>query len=291
MKKLKTSKLLILAVLAMTFMNCGDKTDDLPPIGGYNKADDVAASNLVAYWAFNGNGQEAKSSAVPSNSVNSSFVTGKKGQGLSLNRGYLLYNEIAALKNLPSYSVSAWINVSNNKNTINASSPIFSLTRAGEWAGNINLMCETAWFDSASDTLVVKGLNVSKVGVDDSWQDTRNEPSNGGAQAFKGAGKWIQAILVWDAITSKFKVYGDGVKISNPDWELRLHAGNQIGALVFSLPTRPLIGAWGPNAGLGGLEEPWQVPLTGKIDELRIFNKALTDAEIDALYKLENAGR
>ncbi|MBK6543976.1 MAG: hypothetical protein IPO78_11935 [Saprospiraceae bacterium] len=289
MIKLKTSKLLILALTAMIFINCSDNDDaSLPPIGGYNKADDVASANLVAYFAFNGNGIESKSNASPSNSVNSSFAAGKKGQALSLNKGYLLYNEIAALNNLPSYSVSAWINISNNK--ISAT-PIFSLARPGEWAGNINLMCETAWFPASSDTLVVKGLNVSKVGVDFSWQDTRNEPSKGGVQAFSGAGKWTQAIIVWDAVASTFKAYGNGVKISNPDWELRLHNNNPIGGLVFSLPTRVVIGAYGTNAGLGGTEEAWQVPLTGSVDEVRVFNKALTDAEIDALYKLENAGR
>ncbi len=42
----------------------------LPPIGGFNSADEVAASNLVAHWAFEGDGKEHKSGAVPAKSEN-----------------------------------------------------------------------------------------------------------------------------------------------------------------------------------------------------------------------------
>jgi hypothetical protein len=37
--------------------------------------------------------------------------------------------------------------------------------------------------------------------------------------------------------------------------------------------------------------QPWASYLTGQLDEVRIYNKALTDAEVNALVKLEGRGK
>jgi hypothetical protein len=93
--------------------------------------------------------------------------------------------------------------------------------------------------------------------------------------------------MTWDGAGSNFKIYHNGVKVSNPEWEQR----GTTGPLSFYTPTKPLIGAWGTNIPGGGTAEAWQKPMTGSIDEVRVYNKALTDAEIGALFKLESAGR
>jgi len=119
-----------------------------------------------------------------------------------------------------------------------------------------------------------------------SWQDSRNEPSKGGVQAPKGVNKWNHIVMTWDGSNSNFKIYQNGVKVSNPEWEVR----GTTGPLNFFTPTKPLIGAWGSNLP-GATPEGWQKPMTGSLDELRVFKKALTDAEISALFQLESAGR
>lgn len=255
----------------------------LPPIGGFNSADEVAASNLVAHWAFEGDGKEHKSGAVPAKSENATFVTGAKGKAVKFAQGYLSYNEIAALNSLPNMSVSLWANYDNNGASATS---FFSMTRPNEWAGNINFLTETGWKKAGNDTLVVKGLVVTNKDGNPSWQDSRNEPSKGGVQAPKGVNKWHQMVMTWDGSNSNFKIYVDGVKVSNPEWEVR----GTTGPLNFYTPTKPLIGAWGTNLP-GGTPEAWQKAMTGSLDELRVFNKALTDAEISALYQLELAGR
>lgn len=272
-----------IASLAITFaiMSC-DTTEELPPIGGYNNADEVGSSNLVAYWNMDGNGNEKKSGAAPATSKNATYTTGIKGQAVSLAAGYLAYNEIASLNSLPNATVSAWVNVKNNGS---APSCFFSLTRPNEWAGNLNLMAETGWKKATSDTMVVKGLVVTKVNGNDSWQDSRNEPSKGGDQAPKVAGNWAHLVITWDGTTSMFKVYANGVKVSNPEWEQR----GTTGTLNFTTPTKALIGAWGTN--VSGTPDAWQVPMTGLVDEVRVWNKALTDADISSLYQLEKAAR
>lgn len=271
------------AGLTMGFTSCGDDEEMLPPIDGFNNSDEVAASNLVAHWPLDGNGNEKKSGATPASTQNASFVTGAKGQAVKFEDGYLSYGEIAALNSLPNMSVSLWANFDNNGSHPTA---FFSLTRPNEWAGNINLMSETGWKGAGNDTLVIKGLVVTNKDGNPSFQDTRNEPSNGGDQTPTGVNEWHQLVMTWDGSTSNFKVYMDGVKVSNPDWEQR----GDTGPLNFFTPTRAVIGAWGTNLP-GGTPEVWQKAMNGMVDEIRVYNKALSDAEIGSLFKLESAGR
>lgn len=284
--KAKTLSFIFVALLgAIMFMgitSCGE--EELPPIDGYNTSDEVASTNLMAHWAFEGDGKETKSGAAPSQKLNDTYVDGLKGKAVKFAAGYLGYNEIAALNSLPNVTVSLWANYNNNGTH---ATPFFSMTRANEWAGNINLMAETGWKPAGNDTLVVKGLVVTNKDGNPSWQDSRNEPSKGGVQVPKGVNAWHQVVMSWDGATSLFKIYVDGVKVSNPEWEQR----GTTGPLNFYTPTKPVIGAWGTNLPGGGTAEAWQKPMTGMVDELRVFNKALTDAEIGALYKLELAGR
>ncbi len=274
---------IVAAGIVFTISSC-NKEEALPPIDGYNSADEVASTNLVAYWPMDGNGNEKKSGSAAASSSNATFVTGAKGQAVKFDKGYLSYNEISALNSLPNMTVSVWANFDNNGTS---PSVFFSMTRANEWAGNINLMSETGWRKSGSDTLLLKGLVVTNKDNNPSWQDSRNEPKNGGVQSPKGINKWNHIIMTWDGATSNFKIYHNGVKVSNPEWETR----GTTGPLNFYTPTKALIGAWQTNLPNGGTAEAWQVPMTGMVDEVRVYNKALTDAEIGALYKLELAGR
>jgi hypothetical protein len=267
---------------------------DPPPVpGGFVNSNEVAAQNLMAHWSFEGNGKETKSGADPSAQSNVTYPTGQKGQAAEFNYGYLAYNEIAALNNLPSYTISAWINTAGNKGQTKAgASSIFTLTRNVpnstnyEWAGNVTFYLEAERYTPSSDTLVVKGLNVTNVNGNASWQDILNNPGkDAGVQNFSGANRWSHVVLTWDGATNLFRVYGNNAKISNPDWEQRSGVGN----LVFFTPTRPIIGAWGTN--LAGVPDSWQQMFKGKIDELRVYNKALSQQEIAALYTLERQGR
>jgi hypothetical protein len=290
MKILKIS--LFLAFATTAFFSC--KKDDvaLPPIGGFNNANEVGSADLVAHFPLDGNGNERISNSAPASTVGTTFTTGAKGQCAQLTAGYLAYNPIAALTaSTSSYSISAWINLANNGTS---ATMIATLTRPNEWAGNFNLMSETGHFKGTSDTIKIKGLLVSKEGTPeaDSWQDNINDPSKGGVQAFTGAGKWSHAVITWNAATSKFLVYANGVVISNPEWEDRKHNGVAVGDLKFnSGVSRVVLGAFGTNVPGNGTAETWQVPMTGKLDEVRMWKKALSAQEIDALYQLEKAGR
>ncbi|MVM40573.1 hypothetical protein GO730_27715 [Spirosoma sp. HMF3257] len=169
-------------VMSVAFTSC-KKDDDvatLPPIGGYNSSNDVAATNMVAHWTFDGTNNEAVSGAAPSKSTNASFTTGVKGQALQLSSGYLLYPTISALSSasaLASVTVSAWVNTSNNGTT---ASEIFGLTSptATDWGQMINLLVETGQKKATVDTLILHGFIGQYSTGQRSGQDNVN---NGGA--------------------------------------------------------------------------------------------------------------
>lgn len=285
--------------LSCTKVNRNDDfpAGDAPPVaGGYSKAEEVATDNLMAYWSFDNNNNEIKSNTAPSvAAVNASSGTGVKGNAVNLDYGYLAYPEISALSNLPSYTITAWINTANRKGVPDrgGAQSIFQLTRRAtsspityEWAGNVTFMMENDWYAPTDPVLVVKGLNVTNVNGNASWQDTRNDPgrTNPGVQKFEGGNKWVHVALIWSAKDSLFQVYGNSIKISNPEWEKRAN-----GNLVFFAPTSPVIGGWGTN--IAGTRDSWQQPFKGQIDEVRVYNKALSAIELSALYLLEKDGR
>lgn len=287
------------AMLIVLFAISCKKTTDvaLPPIGGFNNSGEVGKSDLIAYLPLDGTGEESISKTSPVTTLSVSFPDGKKSKCASFTKGYMAYPAIAALSaNTSSYSISCWFTAYNNKTDNGGSATMLvTLTRPNEWAGNFNMMCETGWKPVDNDTLVLKGLLVSREGnpAADSWQDSRNEPSKGGDQAIKLASTssketWVHGVITYDATNSNFLIYANGKKVSNPEWEVRTGVND----LVFNSGlTRLVLGAFGTNVPGNGTVESWQVPMTGKLDEVRIWKKALSSQEIDALYQLESAGR
>jgi hypothetical protein len=301
---MKTNKILLKSMIALSsvaFMaSCSsDNGPSLPPIGGYNSADEVGALDLVAYWPLNGNGVESKSNTSPSNTVGATYELGAKGQGLKLANGYLAFPEIAALgTTMESMTISLWAKVTNNGgagSTTGRPTMLFNLDRPNSWSGNINLMAETGWYASTNDTLVMKGLVNIKNGADSNNQDVINSPKPSAADladghtgnANKNGGKWAHYVATWDAPSGKFVLYANGQKISNSKYEVR--GGGSALPLNFFTPTKPIIGTFGTV--VSGTPDAWQTPAEANIDEIRVYKKVLIPADVNALYELELAGR
>jgi hypothetical protein len=304
MNIMKTNKFLLktfaFALLGTAIIACGeDDPAPLPPIGGYNNSDEIGAVDLIAHWPLEGNGTEKISNTAPSNSVGATYEPGAKGHGVKLTNGYLAYPEINALASTSaSMTVSLWAKITNNGGPGADGHPtvMFTLSRPNEWGGNINFMSETGWRASTSDTLVLKALAIIKnADGGANFQDIINSANPNAddiaaghaAHPNKNGGQWAHYVMTWDATTAVFRLYANGVKISNPVWESR-NNGNAL-PLNFFTPTRPVIGAFGTVAF--GTPDAWQRPMNGSIDEIRVWKKVLNQADINALFELESAGR
>lgn len=265
---------------------------DVPPIGAYKNSNDVAAANLLAHWTFDSTNEETISHTAPTNAVNASFVKGVHGPALHLDKGFISYPVINALNvaNLGSVTVSLWINVDNNGKQ---ASEFFALTPAPgvqeDWGSVINVYAETGHPISTDDTLALHAAVGTYPAGSRIGGDNINDYGVRGTdfQTVHGTNKWIHYVMVYNASDSLLDIYANNVKVSNNNFAKR-----SIGPIVVPIPVQPLIGGW-PNAATGFAKsgtQDWQALLTGSIDELRVYNKALGADEIHALYFFERLG-
>ncbi len=259
----------------------------LPPIGGYAASDSVASANLVAYWNFDGNQKEIKSGTDATSASGATYTSGIKGQAIKLDSGYVFYNSIPALNGMTTFSVSAWVQVRNNFDTLgNAfTSMIFQLSKPASTFGNINLGLETSWKPASNDTLVVRGWYTDPSnGLQDNRNDPFGTPSVGAV--LDTAGKWINVMMTVDnSDPVNCLIYANGVSIG---------AYNTRGPNVYTpmTPSSVIIGGWLNNVpGQPHTSDTWPHAFVGSIDQVRVYNKALSSNEISALYQLEKAGR
>lgn len=315
MKTIKFYAYALMVSSGVMLTSCGSDDDGpakLPPIGGYNSADEVGAADLLAYWPLDGNGTESKSNTNPSNTVGATWVEGKKGQAVMLNSGYLDYPSISALNIQDgSITISCWAKLTNTKQVVDGPStisPIISFS-GGPNAniGNLSLFGNTHGLVS-SDSIQLKAefhfknpageefggdcINMIKM---EPWMVEGN--ANGQtpphtAAANKIGGQWAHIVYVYDGTTANNRLYVNGVKISNSAWEAR----NKIDGvdvpmpMAFFTPTRPIIGALATVVD-GSNQDAWNAAMKGEVDEIRVWKKVLIEADITALYQLESAGR
>lgn len=308
-RSLRVLSLSFLAATSLTVLvvSCKKNKDVvLPTIGGYNNSNEVAATNLKAHWTFDGTQKEDISGTAPSTSLRSSFVTGIKGQALKLDSGFLLYPTIAALNttNLGSLTVSAWV-FTDNQGVGSRPTGVFALTLGAaaqtDWnKGPVNMYLENGRTTGYDDTLVLHS-NIATYGSGSFLGgDNINDYGVRGTdfQTVRGTNKWVHYIVRYDAAGSFIDLFANGVRVSNNNFRYRYTGalpGVGFGAIVLpaGTMTQALIGAF-PNTSTGFPSSPlqgFQGLYRGNIDELRFFNKPLTDAEITSLYQLELAGR
>jgi hypothetical protein len=298
--------LIVVGGIAGLFTSCikeGNKDDNFttappPPIGSYNNSNDVAAANLKAHWTFDGTTNEVISNTAPVTAKNNSYTTGVKGQALSLNAGYLLYPTIAALSTpsaLSSVTVSMWVKIDNNGSQ---ASELFAVTQSTtaqtDWAAIVNVYAETGHAVAYDDTLVLHAAVGSYASGSRAGGDNINDFGNRGTdfQTVLGTKKWVHYVMRYDATTSAIDIFANGIRVSNNNFRIRMANGKLLGPLVAPVPTQVLIGGF-PNSSNGfpnSATQSWQALLTGSIDEIRVYNTALSDFDITALYKFEKNG-
>jgi hypothetical protein len=301
----KTNMILALAVvLTTTSTSCKKKNDavdvPLPPIGGYNNSNEVGAANLKAYWPLDANGNESKGGTAPTSSAGVTFgAGGVKGQAATFANGYLYYASAVggALASNQPFTISAWVQAANN--FIDGGNPpannhpyqYLQLARPNQLFGNVNLLIEAGQYKTTSDTLTFKSIYSDAGGL----QDNINNYGIAGTE-YKvvkkgGTNQWIHVVTTYNPTggtgsQSVLRIYADSVLVSNKNFENR-------GAASFAYtPHEVIIGGWYNNIpGKVVTPDTWTTAFTGKIDEVRMFNKLLTTAEIYALYELGKVGR
>jgi hypothetical protein len=324
------STLKIIGVITLAFglsTSCSNDDVTLPPIGGYNSSDEVAATNNIAKWSFESALTESKQN-LTGTGTNVAYATGAKGQawqGSSTQPRYAIYPAGTAIPALSSYTFSFWMNSDSMKiNTTNPGVPvqgkgaqgIFAYANPTGFWGGINLFVENRG-SSDGDTLRLKLLVENKrSGV--VWATQSPIIRIPGT-----LNKWVHIALTYDDQSSIFSAYVNGVAASKMevpyqdkaptgsptgfvgntytqyandpgDWNNK-NSAPKFGVLQTAPGTQMVIGSHQftttPALNAGGTQQPWATTFAGQLDEFRIYNKALTTGDVNALYELEKAGR
>lgn len=288
-----------MAVAGLAVSACDDDENALPPIDGYNNSNEVASDNLMAHWTFDDTNNERLSSTAPSNTYGGTgavgFTTGQIGKALQLNKGVLVYPSITNINTanaLNNFTVSMWVNVKGNKKTTSEGfTSFFGLIPSGVtdiW-GDVMACAETGRHLPSSDTLELKNLlNTHPVGGGNSLQDNVALKNGDQGAYFMGADRWAHYVMTWNATTHQFRIYGDAVSVGG------YNDRGTTDILIMAVPVKPVFGSLA-SSDIGFASAPaqqsWNPWATASIDDVRIFNTVLSDAEITALFNLGTAGR
>jgi hypothetical protein len=269
------------------------KGDPPPVAGGYVNSSEIAPANLVAHFPFEGNVNDVKA-AVTGGMLNgnTSFIQGRKGQAYKgSTNGFISYANPGPIATLQSFTVSLWINTQKHDG---GAQGVFMLAKQdGSFWGNFFMMIEGN--TSSSNRMFMK-LHFEKNNAPfiEHWV----EPHGFGSTDFRPDdmyGGWRHVAWTYDAATSKVGFFINGEKRGLPAGMEDRKAdgtGTPLGALNFKNPTRFVIGAFQNQLGAPfNSPEPWMLPYTGALDEFRVYNKALSAQEINALAVLERQGR
>jgi hypothetical protein len=280
------SAVALIALVGIFLAGCYDKFDPesyqpVFSISGYAAVDEIEPSSLVAYWSFDGDANETISGNASATSQ-TTIVNGFKGQAVNFNANnpsWLTYEAGEAITGLQSFTISFWVNPTFVDNDANNSNDgiigLVGLSNPDRFWGNIEWFIEN---NSNPDAAIIKVILTNNNAVETDIV----------VNSYKGLfDNWTNHTLTYDAATSTLSYYINGSRLATKTtpWTGPIAFVNSgpmvMGTVQFQ--TSPSLTNHGP--------EDWASHLTGAIDEVRIYNKALSETDINALVVLQGKGK
>lgn len=252
-----------------TFIGCQDMNQ--PELGEYPKDQNPIGGALKFYVPFENNTTDPLRFAV--DNIRAKFptgnpftqiegISGKGAQGpTDHNKSYISYskpNDFGATAK--SFTISFW---EKHNGPTKGAEFAFSLPSSnGHWSGGTMLLM----FDGSEIKFVIIDANMA-----DPWF-IWNEA---GLMTSLTDNQWHHCAFVYDAITSEFTMYKDGVAVSTKTWtghgNVNLDDSKIAGLRIGSGPGNTT-GDWLSGSWLGGL------------DQFRMYATALTATEVNELF-------
>jgi hypothetical protein len=241
-------------------------------VNGYASSGDIGKGSLVGYWSFDGSYVDSVSNTAATG-FNTSFASGFKGQALKgSGTGYAISDLPAALKNMSSFTIDYWINTQQNTTGIVA--PVV-ISKDDDFWGALDFFYENGSTASSAN------FKIHFHGQSEVWF------TNGFLANPWNA--WQNIAVTYDAATSTFTLYQGGGKVAS-------QTVDGLGNLVFpATATKIIFGTeqfqCTPSLGTAGGSQSWASYLSGQLDEMRIYNTALSASDLQALIILQGKGK
>lgn len=269
-----------------------------PELSSYPKDSNPPGGPLKFYVAFDGTSNDPLRNAVDSIRANFASsnpfttingITGKALAGSLTNNKAIKYATPNDFSKATSFTIAFWM---KNSPAAGGAQFLFAMPKKvnkDSWTTNTEtfMLIEDNSPDrnhSTTDSAAVK------FGIKDNWFEFLAE------KRVKNLldNNWHHVVITYDQATSKVNFYKDGgpmVQGLPPTFGDLKKNGNPYGAMDFTNVTGFAIGGWsqhislpgpGTNPATGG--ESWAKAWSGALDQFRLYNKALTETEVQALY-------
>jgi hypothetical protein len=266
-----------------------------PALGDYPKDPPAPPYNpLKSFWAFENNVTDEGEDKLTGVPANLTYVAGITGQAILVGAGgYLLLplkdtlkdpNEFVSipgdtLAKLGSFTLAFWMNGKGAAagGPINdGAQGLFAISNKDQFWGNLEIFLEnyTDTTDANAAWIKIHMFN----GTAEEWTADDN------TKLKNVLNKWTHIALTYDAATSMLSLYKDGAPtaVSN-----KVLGGGTYGKLKYDGVTGMVLGSFAfqtdPTLTNHG-PEGWAKSFNGALDQFRIYNKALSSAEVLALY-------
>jgi hypothetical protein len=241
-----------------------------PDLGDYPKDANPPGGPLKFYAAFDGTTSNPLFNAVDSIRANFASsnplasVTGITGKGIQGTGDMAVrYPSANDFSKVTSCTISMWVN-----NTVNPNTELY-----------FSLISKDYWHESAA-FLLVEHAAIDKCTFKFALQDHWVEYTNQSFTKPLFNGQWHHLAFTYEETTSILKIYFDGQEVPTPG-----NSGNLgIGPLDLKNAASLVVGGWNKHAGQSGPTDSWINAFTGKMDQFRLYGKALTASEVLALY-------
>lgn len=277
------------------------KKDDDDDDDGKIDPSTIATANLIYHWGFENSPQdEIANKGTASGGV--TYVEGRRGLAYKgADNAYISWDIALTDKiaTLDGYTMAMWMKAPK----VDGGPPMIFQITGPEFLGALAFFQENAPENNTVDSLELKAFFTKSDAMDkDGNPGWKGHDWRKSTQEFV-ADFWFHLTTTYDPATSKAKVYVNGIYLFTTTGaysdEVRYQGdpgglGNPNGQpLLGNLnlwlnpsANKGIIGAWA-NRRLGTAEDTWMKDYLGLLDELRFYDKALTDAEILALYQAE----
>ncbi len=269
-------------------------------VNGFYSSSEVEATSLIGYWPFDGNTTESIHTLAPVRSGGtSSFITGRIGQAIHFNNGWLTYPSAAS-------------DAGSNNTGFNSNDTLQHGFTLSLWAQVPDTSLLTNFFQLSTPNIP----NWPILGLAYRRQNSGNRfDFNGGLGNVDGTGphltyagayrdnvfndslSWAFLAMTYDPADRSLKYYANGTLkttiilttlVDNP-------FPNSMAALLMIAPNYPTIGTFessvstpGSSSSLPGF---MSAGITGNIDDIRLFKKTLSSQRINDLFVLGSQSR
>lgn len=271
-------------VALVTLAGIGCQKMDKPGLGDYPKDVNPPGGILKFYTAFDGTDADKARASVDSvkavfgNVTGGSFVAGNKGNAFKgSTSSYISYPTNGDFDKVTSFTISFWMKKDGPPAGGTGTQWVFGLpTTTDIWHRH-----EVFFFFEDANNPSSAALAAAKFMIQDQWFEftgTKRIPNLLNNQ-------WHHMAFVYDQTTSKLTTYMDGVVLFPGNASLTdvKNGANPRGALSFKNMQGLVIGGPGHYA-IGKTPDGWMGNFDGLIDQFRLYGKAMTAAEVQALF-------